>query len=66
MLARASSGERSMPALTALYDAIVRPVDAALAGSSRIVVVADPLLEGVPFAALSTATTTATSLSEPR
>lgn len=51
-LARASTGREPMPALTALYDAIVRPVDAALGGARRIIVVADPSLEGVPFAAL--------------
>ncbi|HEY6213301.1 MAG TPA: CHAT domain-containing protein, partial [Vicinamibacterales bacterium] len=51
-LVRAASGEQPLPALEALYDAIVRPVDAALAGRSRLVVVADPVLEGVPFAAL--------------
>jgi CHAT domain-containing protein len=52
VLASASSGEDAMPALMALYDAIVRPVDATLAGASRVIVVADPRLEGVPFAAL--------------
>jgi len=50
-LARASSGAQPA-ALAALYDAVIRPVEAALTGARRIIVVADPLLEGVPFAAL--------------
>lgn len=51
-LARASSGNEALAALTLLYDAIVRPLGATLAGADRVIVVADPLLEGVPFAAL--------------
>lgn len=51
-LARASSGDGAMTALTSLHDAIIRPIDASLARASHVVVIADPLLEGVPFAAL--------------
>ena len=36
----------------ALYDALVRPSEAALAGAQRLIVVADPLLREVAYAAL--------------
>lgn len=51
-LARASSGNEALAALTSFHDAIVRPLGATLTGASRVIIVADPLLEGVPFAAL--------------
>ena len=51
-LARASTSTDARTALAALYDATVRRVDGAIAQVQRIVIVADPALEGVPFAAL--------------
>lgn len=37
---------------TKLYDLLIRPAQAQLARSDRLIVVADPLLRGIPFAAL--------------
>lgn len=51
-LARAAWGSDARSALAALYDAIVRPVEPLAGRAGRLVFVADPLLEGVPFAAL--------------
>ena len=43
-------GERDAAAV--LYDALVRPSENALSGMERLIVVADPLLREVPYAAL--------------
>ena len=48
---RAAAGGSRDEAL-ALYDALVRPSRDALSGRQRLIVVADPLLREVPFAAL--------------
>lgn len=46
------SGQGDRDALARLYDALVRPAEQALASSSRLIVVADPVLDAVPFGAL--------------
>jgi hypothetical protein len=51
-LAGASLSEDGHSAAAALYDALVRPVAPVLARARHVVVVTDPRLESVPFAAL--------------
>ena len=51
-LADASLSEDGSSAAATLYDALVRPVAAVLARAQHVVVVADPRLACVPFAAL--------------
>jgi len=41
----------------ALYDALIRPSEAELAAARQVIIVPDPLLDGVPFAALRDART---------
>ncbi|HEY0156476.1 MAG TPA: CHAT domain-containing protein [Thermoanaerobaculia bacterium] len=51
-LAEASLTEQGTAASSALYDELVRPVEALLARVQHVIVVPDPRLENVPFAAL--------------
>jgi CHAT domain-containing protein len=54
LVSRPGSGERALPVLEALYDALMRPVVAtgALRGARRLVVVRHSALTYLPFAAL--------------
>jgi len=56
-LADASLAESGTEAAAALYEQLVRPVDGVLAGVRHLIVVPDPLLQRVPFAALFDGTT---------
>lgn len=51
-LVNASLSESGTEAAAALYDHLVRPVDGVLARARNVIVVPDPLLQRVPFAAL--------------
>ncbi len=51
-LAGRSLEEDTTTAAAALYDALIRPVDAVLARAREVVIVPDPQLQSVPFAAL--------------
>jgi CHAT domain-containing protein len=51
-LVEASLTERGTAASSALYDELIRPVAAGLARVQHVIVVPDPRLENVPFAAL--------------
>jgi tetratricopeptide (TPR) repeat protein len=50
-LAELASGEDEI-SMSALYQLLVQPVAASLAGASELIVIADPPLENVPFSAL--------------
>jgi CHAT domain-containing protein len=56
-LAGASLSENDTTAAAALYDDLIRPVDALLARASGLIIVPDPRLQSVPFAALYDAAT---------
>lgn len=51
-LVEATLSESGTTAAAALYDDLLRPVDAVLARVRNVIIVPDPLLENVPFAAL--------------
>jgi CHAT domain-containing protein/tetratricopeptide (TPR) repeat protein len=51
-LTNASLSEAGTDAAAALYDDVIRPVDAVLSHVRELVIVADPQLQSVPFAAL--------------
>jgi CHAT domain-containing protein/tetratricopeptide (TPR) repeat protein len=51
-LAEASLAESGTNAATALYDELIRPIDGPLSRVQRVIIVPDPRLERVPFAAL--------------
>ena len=51
-MAKSRVGEPDRRDEAGLYDAIIRPFDAALASSRQLIVVADRTLQSVPFAAL--------------
>lgn len=56
-LAAASLSEEGTAAASALYEDVIRPVQAVLARAHELVIVPDPRLRSVPFAALYDATT---------
>lgn len=51
-LERSAPEEELRPALSHLYDRLVRPVEEQLATGSSVVIIADGVLAGIPFAAL--------------
>jgi len=52
---RSVTGDES--ASTALYDAVIRPVDRVVAGATSLVIIPHPHLAGVPFASLTDSVT---------